>query len=157
MTSSILCHLLVGLPGSGKSTFARQLNEQIPNSVIISTDAIRLRLYGDEKIQGDWNTIEQSVIEQVRLAITHEQTAIYDATNVRLDWRNSLLDKVSDLNPEWIAWWINTPVNICKYWNKRRSRKVPNYVINAYYDDLQQSPPTLGEGYIAVKEITPLG
>ena len=102
MTQPLLCHLLVGLPASGKSTFAQQLNQQMPNSVIISTDTIRQRLYGDEKIQGSWSQIEQIVIEQVRLAITYEQTAIYDATNVRFDWRSSFLDKVSDLNAEWI-------------------------------------------------------
>lgn len=156
MTQPILCHLLVGLPGSGKSTFAKQLNQQIPDSVIISTDTIRERLYGDEKIQGNWGQIEQVVIEQIRLAITYEQTAIYDATNVRLDWRKSILDKVSDLNSEWIAWWIKTPVNVCKYWNKRRSRRVLDHVINAYYDDLQQSPPKIDEGFLAIKEISTL-
>ena len=157
MTRPILCHLLVGLPASGKSTFAQQLNQQIPNSVIISTDAIRTRLYGDEQIQGDWNHIENIVIEQVRLAITYKQIAIYDATNVRRAWRNSFLDKVSDLNSEWIAWWIKTPVNVCKYRNKRRLRQVPNHIINTYYDDIQESPPTVEEGFIAVKEITPSG
>ena len=148
MTQSVLCHLLIGLPGSGKSTFAQQLNQQIPNSVIISTDAIRMRLYGDEKIQGNWGQIEEVVIEQIRLAITYEQIAIYDATNVRLAWRSSILNKVSDLNSEWIAWWIKTPVNVCKYWNKRRLRQVPNHVISAFYDDLQESPPKIEEGFL---------
>ncbi len=154
MTQPLLCHLLVGLPSSGKSTFAQQLNQQIPNSVIISTDAIRFRLYGDESIQGNWGQIEEAVIEQIRLAITYEQTVIYDATNVRLAWRNSILDKVSDLNSEWIAWWIKTPVNVCKYWNRRRSRQVPNRVINIYYDDLIESPPTVKEGFLAVRAIS---
>ena len=153
MTQTLLCHLLVGLPASGKSTFAQQLNQQMPNSVIISTDTIRQRLYGDEKIQGSWSQIEQIVIEQVRLAITYEQTAIYDATNVRFDWRSSFLDKVSDLNAEWIAWWIDTPVNVCKYRNKHRARQVPTEIINTYYDDLQQYPPRTEEGFLAVKEI----
>ena len=155
MNRPLLCHLLVGLPSSGKSTFAQQLNQQIPNSVIISTDAIRKRLYDDEQIQKGWNQIENIVIEQVRLAIKYEQIVIYDALNVRQASRNSFLDKVSELNSEWIAWWINTPVNICKYWNKRRLRPVPNDIINDYYDDLQQFPPTVEEGFIAVKEIPP--
>ena len=141
------------MPGGGKSTFAQQLNKQIPDSVIISTDAIRLRLYGDEKIQGNWNDIEEAAIEQIRLAIAYNQTAIYDATNVRLAWRNSILNRVSDLNCEWIAWWIKTPVNVCKYLNKRRLRQVPYRVIYIYYDDLKESPPTLDEGFLAVKDV----
>ncbi len=155
MTQPILCHLLVGLPSSGKSTFARQLNQQIPNSVIVSCDTIRSRLYGDKPIKQDWNRIEDLIIEDVRLAMNYEQTVIYDATNVRLDRRNSFLDKVSDRDCEWIAWWIKTPVNVCKYWNKRRSPSVPNYAIDLDYDDLQHSPPTVEEGFVAVKEITP--
>ena len=153
MTLPPLCHLLIGLPASGKSTFARQLNQQIPNSVVVSTDTIRARLFGDAATQGDWNRIEEMVIEQVRLAIDYEQIVIYDATNVQIAWRNSFLDKVSDLNSEWIAWWIKTPVNVCKNWNKYRSRRVPNHVINTYYEYLLESPPTVEEGFVAVKEI----
>jgi len=153
MTQSPLCHLLIGLPASGKSTFAQQLNQQIPNSVIVSTDTIRARLFGEETIQGDWNQIENMVIEHVRLAIKYEQIVIYDATNVQLAWRNSFLDKVSDPNSEWIAWWIKTPVNVCKNWNKYRPRRVPNQIINTYYEYLLESPPTVEEGFLAVREI----
>jgi len=155
MTQPILCHLLIGLPASGKSTFAQQLNQQIPNSVVISSDTIRARLYGDETVQGDWNQIENTIIEQVRLAIDYEQIVIYDATNVQLAWRNSFLDKVSDLNSEWVAWWIKTPANVCKNWNKYRSRRVPNHVISSYYEYLQESPPKVEEGFLAVKEVEP--
>ncbi|MEM7761545.1 MAG: ATP-binding protein [Cyanobacteria bacterium P01_A01_bin.40] len=153
MTQSILCHFLIGLPGSGKSTFARELSQQIPNSVIISTDEIRLRLFGDEKIQDEWNRVEQKVIEQVKLGIDYEQSVIYDATNVRLDWRNSFLRQLQHLNSEWIAWWIKTPVEICKQWNQQRSRQVPNQVIDTYQEYLEQSPPNVDEGFIAVREI----
>ena len=58
---SPICHCLIGLPGSGKSTFARQWVEYDPNCIIISTDTIRAELFGDETIQGDWNLIEQVV------------------------------------------------------------------------------------------------
>ena len=44
--------LLIGLPGSGKSSLAEQLVAQSPGSAIISTDAIRAQLFGDEGIQG---------------------------------------------------------------------------------------------------------
>lgn len=47
----MLCHFLIGVPSSGKSTFA-QLLAQTGNYQIISTDAIRQQLYGDETIQG---------------------------------------------------------------------------------------------------------
>ena len=79
MTSSlILCHFLIGLPASGKSTFASQINQQIPDSVIVSTDAIRDRLFGDATIQGNWNLVENMAIEHIRLAIGYKQVVMYD-------------------------------------------------------------------------------
>ena len=153
MTQPILCHFLIGLPGSGKSTFAQQLNQQMPNSVVISTDNIRARLFGDAAVQGDWNRVEDAVIEQVRLAIGYEQIIIYDATNVHMAWRSSFLDKVSDRNCEWIAWWIKTPLDVCKDRNQMRSRQVPNEAIDTYHEYLEQSPPNVAEGFVAVKEI----
>jgi len=153
ITKPMLCHFLIGLPASGKSTFAQQLNQQIPNSVVISTDTIRGRLFGSEMNQRDWNQVENTVIEHVRLAISYEQTVIYDATNVQRAWRSSFLDKVSDLDSEWIAWWIKTPASVCKNWNKYRDRRVPNHVIGTYYEYLLESPPAVEEGFLAVKEI----
>ena len=153
MTSPLLCHFLIGLPASGKSTFAHQLNQQIPDSVVVSTDTIRERLFGDATIQEDWNRVEEMVIEHIRLAISYRQIVIYDATNVSLSWRSSFLDKVSDLNCEWIAWWIKTPPNVCKNWNKYRYRRVPNQVIDTYYQYLLESPPSIDEGFVALKEI----
>lgn len=38
--------LLVGLSGSGKSTIAQKLAEENPNTVIVSSDAIREELTG---------------------------------------------------------------------------------------------------------------
>jgi len=150
----MLNHLLIGLPGSGKSTFANQLQEQIPDSVIVSTDIVRARLFGDQSIQGDWNRIEQEVIVHVRLALAHNQPVIYDATNVRVDWRDSFLTKIDDTNTEWIAWWIKTPVETCKQWNLKRSQPVPDHVIDTYAEYLMESPPDVTEGFIAVREIT---
>ncbi|MEM7590086.1 MAG: ATP-binding protein [Cyanobacteria bacterium P01_A01_bin.83] len=152
MNQPILCHFLVGLPASGKSTFARKLNQQIPNSVIVSTDEIRLRLFGDETVQKDWSKVEQTVIEHVKLALDYKQPVIYDATNVEFVWRRSFLDKIDDRNADWIAWWIRTPVETCKQWNKKRSRQVPEIVIDNYAEHLNETPPTVKEGFLAVRK-----
>ena len=153
MAQTILCHLLIGLPASGKSTFALKLQQQIPNSIIVSTDAVRLKLYGDATIQGNWNTIEQEVIKQVKLAIANQQSVIYDATNVKAAWRISFMNQLQDTNTQWIAWWLKTPVPICQQQNLMRSRQVPNHIINIFGEYLLQSPPTINEGFLTVKEI----
>ncbi|MCC0178430.1 AAA family ATPase [Waterburya agarophytonicola K14] len=155
MTQTTLCHLLVGLPSSGKSTFTKQLHQQIPDSVVVSASAIEAELSEREKTKVKWNDIENEVIDRVRLGAKYKQVVIYDANNVRLDRRKSFLDKTSDLDFEWVCWWIKTPVNVCKYWNKRRPIQIPKATIDESYDDLEQSPPTVEEGFVAVREVNP--
>ena len=152
-TQPILCHLLIGLPGSGKSTFARKLQEQIPDSVVISTDTIRDKLFGDQSVQGDWNRVENEAIYHIKLALNYNQPVIYDATNARDDWRSSFLVKLDHTNTEWMAWWIKTPIEICKQWNKKRSHQVPDHVIDTYAEYLAESLPSIEEGFIAIREI----
>ena len=42
--------VLVGLPASGKSTYANTLAE-IPNTIVLSSDKLRKELLGDESCQ----------------------------------------------------------------------------------------------------------
>lgn len=155
MTQTILCHFLLGLPSSGKSTFAKQLYRQIPNSVVVSASVIEAELFKSKKIKVKWNDVENEVIDRVILGAKYEQVVIYDANNVRLDRRKSFLDKTSYLDLEWVCWWIKTPVNVCKYWNKRRPIQIPKAVIDESYDDLKQSPPIVEEGFVAIREVNP--
>ena len=53
--------VLIGPPGCGKSTLARQWQAAAPDRHWISTDAIRGELFGDAAVQGDWSAIWQVV------------------------------------------------------------------------------------------------
>ena len=52
MSERLRCHMLIGIPASGKSTLANELAPLI-NAEILSTDKIREELYKDETIQGN--------------------------------------------------------------------------------------------------------
>lgn len=43
--------VMVGVPGSGKSTYASSLKATSKNTVIVSSDAVRKEFFGDEAIQ----------------------------------------------------------------------------------------------------------
>lgn len=45
--------MLVGIPGSGKSTYADKLVKDNPEIIVHSSDKLREELYGDSSIQGD--------------------------------------------------------------------------------------------------------
>jgi len=153
MLDSSFSHFLIGPPGSGKSTFAVQLLKLDPNTVIVSTDQIRRELFGDEGIQGDWSMIEKQVIARMFEAFLAKRPVIYDATNAKRDWRLSILRQVADKNVQWIAWHLQTPLSLCQVWNKQRQRQVPFAVIEELYQMLQDSPPHVEEGFVAVKEL----
>ena len=90
---TLTCHFLIGPPGCGKSTFAKKLAE-LGNCRIVSTDAIRGQLFGEESIQGDWGAIETEAISQIHSCITARQSVIYDATNAKRAWRMDLPSSV---------------------------------------------------------------
>ncbi|MBE9055023.1 WYL domain-containing protein [Sphaerospermopsis sp. LEGE 08334] len=163
MSTPPICHFLIGVPGSGKSTFAAYL-AKLGNYRVISTDAIRQQLYGDAAIQGVWTEIEAKVISEIVTAITEGICVIYDATNAKRAWRLNLLQKLDQKLDQkfnlaiaspilWMGWYLHTPIQTCKHWNKQRTRQVPEAEIDKMYQSLQDFPPVAAEGFAIIKEV----
>lgn len=144
--------VMIGLPGSGKSTLAAQLAREEPQQ-IISTDAIREKLFGDESIQGDWNLIQQEARQQLRQSIEAIQqgrihSAVYDATNVRRRTRRQFLRQLRSLGfTHLTGLWVDTPLELCLERNQNRPRQVPSEVILRMHRQLTGAPPSLEEGF----------
>ncbi|MFP4297815.1 MAG: AAA family ATPase [Spirulinaceae cyanobacterium] len=151
----ILCHFLIGIPASGKSTLARRIAQLDPPTVIISTDTIRGELFGDEIIQGEWGQIEALVIQRIKAAIASGNPVIYDATNAQKEWRQDILKKLNFENVSWLAWWLKAGVKKSQQWNQQRSRIVPDEVIERMAVYLRNNPPRCEEGFIAIERIFP--
>jgi predicted kinase len=150
MNQPLICHLLIGIPGSGKSTFAQILAAEI-DGLIIATDAIRRQLYGAETIQGDWLEIEAEIFQQMEIAIANHQPVIYDATNVSRTWRMDFFSKTARWeNIRWVGWLFETPIEICQERNSQRERQVPPVIIERMNETLQSSPPDKTEGMMAI-------
>ena len=139
--------LLIGLPGSGKSTFARSLNSRV-----ISTDEIRAQLFGAEVTQGDWLKIWLEVRSQFRQAVdaitsNELEFAIYDATNAVRKQRRAAIDLARKSGFTKITGiWINPAIEVCLEQNRMRSRQVPEAVIHRMARRLYAAPPTREEG-----------
>lgn len=151
----LICHMLVGPPSSGKTTFARHFQELLPAAIIVSTDAIRAERFGNEAIQGAWSEVEAVVIQRIRAAVQAGQPVIYDATNVRRSWRMEFLQKLELPEVQWVAWVLKTPLAIALAWNRQRDRQLPETVIQDYYLNLQQFGVDIAEGFFTVLEIDP--
>jgi predicted kinase len=145
--------LLIGLPGSGKSTLAQHLVNHCPTRHLISTDAIRAALFGDEAIQGTWSLIWDELGQQFQRAIVQikhgeASEAIYDATNaVRRQRRQVMMLARACGFSELVGLWLDVPLNVCLERNQKRDRQVPEAVILRMHRCLQGAPPDLQEGF----------
>lgn len=144
--------LLIGLPGSGKTTWAKGFVTQFSAYQLVSTDAIRQQLYGDEAIQGDWLVIWRTVLEQWQAGIRaiHQgdcQGVIYDATNARRRYRRDILVTARQLGfTTLIGCWFDTPLAICLQRNRQRPRQVPEAILYRMHRQLVGACPDRQEG-----------
>lgn len=138
--------ILVGAPGSGKSTYAERLANH-HNAAVICYDDIRARLYGSPEVQGSWSEIWEAVEEAV--SETCGIPLVIDGTHFRKDYRHEILSLLRSFGyTEIRAIVLNPSPGVCLARNSKRSRNVPEYVIENMHAELQNSLRTLDfEGF----------
>ena len=75
------CIILCGIPGSGKTTYAKKYIEQF-GGIHLSSDLIREELYGDESIQGNPNEVFNLMQKRAIEALNNGKSVVYDSTAV---------------------------------------------------------------------------
>ena len=120
--------LLVGIPGSGKTTYAETYNRVRPN-IHLSSDLIRKELWGNEATQGDNNEVFSLMQSRAIEALNNGKTVVYDATNITRKDRSyiiSLCPKFVKIECH-IIW---APIETCIERDAARERTVGKEVIN---------------------------
>jgi predicted kinase len=133
--------VLVGLPGSGKSSYLEQLGV-----TGLSSDAIRLLLADDETDQRIHERVFQTMryLLRQRLAIGRAVTYI-DATNLRPEERRPYIGIGKSYGCEMEAVFFDVPLEVCQARNAGRPRVVPDEAMVKMAAKLV--PPTIEEGF----------
>jgi predicted kinase len=149
--------ILIGVPGSGKSTLVKELakeflrsqrSEPIIPTQVVSPDQIRERLYGSASEQGQWREIWSQVQQEFAQAANSQHSLIYDATNYKLQDRQEVIALARSYGFKPITGlWLNVPLWICLNRNQARDRHVPEDIIVEMYRCLAFHPPTLQDGF----------
>lgn len=134
--------LLVGVPGSGKTTYAKNYIKQNYNTIHLSSDAIRQELYGDENIQGNPGDVFSLMQKRAVESLNNGCDVLYDATNITRKDRSCIIG----ICPKFVkieCHIIWAPIETCVEQDAKRERTVGKEVIDRmlkrfqspYYDE----------------------
>lgn len=98
-------YLLIGLPGSGKSTFA---NTILKDTKIVELDAIRQQLANDGVIGKTYSTADNECVfkhfhNAILNAIKQYDSVVVDSTNARLSDRQDIYNLLKEFKPKYVV------------------------------------------------------
>jgi predicted kinase len=141
MTTPIFI-MVVGLPGSGKSTY---IDKFYADYCVHSSDAIREELSGDVNNQDINKQVFDTLHKRVKADLTAGKNVVYDATNISWKRRKAFIQELNSISCYKECILIATPFELCLERNKSRERVVPYYVIERMYKNFDI--PWYNEGW----------
>lgn len=141
--------VMVGLSGSGKSSVAKEIAENKPNTIIVSSDSIREELTSDYGNQENNEEVFKVFNKRIREALENNINVIADATNITMKSRRVIIENVKGIECRKIAYLIPKPFDQCKIDNLNRQHPVPGKVLDEQIRKFQI--PFYEEGWDLIK------
>lgn len=143
--------VMVGIPGSGKSTIAEKIARK-ENAVIISSDKLREEIFGDVWEMRKNRELFAEMYKRAFQYLSDGKNVILDATNTNRRQRKFVLAKFKPYYKE--CYYIKVPLSKALFRNMTRDRTVPEYAVKRYYNKLQE--PIYSEGWNKINVVTQL-
>jgi predicted kinase len=140
--------ILIGFPGCGKSTFAKTLGK---NYDILSSDTIRIEVYGDANAEDVNRVVFKKLHGRMWGALKNGKNVVIDATNLTYGARYSYINIAKKNNAKVVGILFDTPIDVCKERNSKRSRVVPD---EAYVRlERKYVKPSMSEGFDEIRVV----
>lgn len=142
-------YMMVGLPGSGKSTHVRKIGAPFVSSdYYIEKWAKEQGKTYNEIFKESVKQAMNSLREDVEFMLSHDGSFIWDQTNLTKKVREERLSKIP-AHYKKIAVVIDAPINVCLERNQKRDRSIPEHIIKSMYMTFEL--PSLDEGFDEIK------
>lgn len=126
---------LVGIPSSGKSTYAEKMKEE--GYVIHASDALRIELYGNVNIFDKNGELFNELHKRIKADLIVGKNVVYDATGINRKKRMAFLQHIKSIDCVKDCVVLATPYNMCVQSDKKREKKVGSEVIKRMYFNFQ--------------------
>lgn len=158
-----IAYFMMGLPGSGKSTFAKKLR----NAHLCSADEVRREWFGDESLQYTEAFLVSRGIDTAGMSDLEKRQCAHAfvwgevkrrAMDALKRGENIVIDGVNSSRRDRMSWietasacavihgiWLNTPAEVCIERDRRRTRHVSEEIIRRFAKNFQE--PSLEEGF----------
>jgi predicted kinase len=136
--------MMIGLPCSGKSSYAKELAEEY-DANIHSSDALREELTGDINNQNNNELVFKTLHQRIKNDLQNGKSCVYDACCIHYKERKAFLQELKNIPCEKICVLMATPYEVCLERSTTRDRKVSEYVIKRMY--MSFDPPGDYEGW----------
>lgn len=142
--------LLVGIPGSGKTTLAKRLTER--GFLRLCADDIRQELWGDAGDQKDPETVFNIFFQKLEEALSKSLDIVVDNTNINTKHRQPILQRAITAGYEDIQLWVlDIPLEVCLERNRSRERAVPDDIVTNMYGSVTgPGKPRSHEGKVII-------
>ncbi len=135
--------LMVGLPGSGKSTYTKTKIDS--RTKILTSDEIQRELFGFDENPEHNDIIFETLLNRAREFLKQGKDVLIDTTNTSVENRKKTLSHFEDLKIRRAAIVIENPVEICIKQDSIRRRNVGEQAIRELAENF--SYPTKAEGF----------
>lgn len=139
-----ILYMAVGLPASGKSTWAKNKKDEL-NFIIHSSDKLREELYGDVNDTTHNTEIFIELHKRIKSDLKANQSVYYDSTALNSKRRIAFLKELKHISCKKVCVLFCTPYELCLERNSKRDRVVPEYVMQKMYKNFQV--PFMEEGW----------